>query len=46
MANMQPTAHPFTRVLAFSVLIYRRGKTRFFVDQPAAKETSVKGNAP
>jgi hypothetical protein len=21
MANMQPTAHPFTRVLAFSVLI-------------------------
>ena len=32
--------------LAFSILIYRRGKTRFFVDQPAAKETSVKGNAP
>jgi undecaprenyl-diphosphatase len=32
--------------LAFSVLIYRRGKTRFFVDQPVAKETPVKGNAP
>jgi undecaprenyl-diphosphatase len=30
--------------LAFSVLIYRRGKTRFFVDQPVAKETSVKRN--
>ena len=32
--------------LALSVLIYRRGKTRFFVDQPVAKETPVKGNAP
>jgi len=31
--------------LAMSVLIYRRGKTRFFADQPVAKETPVKGNA-
>jgi hypothetical protein len=26
------------------VLIYRWGKTRFFVNQPVAKETPVKGN--
>ena len=32
--------------LALSVLIYRWGKPRFFVDQPVAKETPVKGNAP
>src|SRR5512143_2292680 len=32
--------------LAMSVLIYRWGKTRFFVNQPVAKETPVKGNAP
>ena len=30
--------------LALSVLIYRWGKTRFFVNQPVAKETPVKGN--
>ncbi len=32
--------------LALSILIYRRGKTRFFVDQPVAQETPVKGKAP
>src|SRR5512136_1690865 len=32
--------------LALSVLIYRWGKPRFFADQPVAKETPVKGNAP
>ena len=30
--------------LALSVLIYRWGKTRFFVNQPVAKETPIKGN--
>lgn len=30
--------------LALSVLIYRLGKTRFFVDPPVVKETPVKGN--
>src|SRR5512135_460349 len=32
--------------LALSVLVYRWGKPRFFADQPVAKETPVKGNAP
>ncbi len=31
--------------LTLSVLIYRWGKPRFFVDQPVAKETPVKGHA-
>src|SRR5512143_3193601 len=32
--------------LALSILVYRWGKPRFFVNQPVAKETPVKGNAP